>query len=235
MNSWNDDGVTTLPWMHADVIPPIRDVMALRYRLVPYLYTGMRQAALTDEPFIRPLFLDFPDDPAMVNRDDAFLFGDDLLVAPVLEAGARRRAVILPRHPGGWYEVDGGAHHPGGEQVEVEAPLGRPPLFLRAGAMLPLAVAAGDRPSTDDPGRELAIYGLPDRATAVLWEDDGDTADWRDGGTSIRFDLVRDGDDLVVSARAEGRGGATPPTVVLRAIHGQRLRIGACDGVILRL
>ncbi len=235
MNSWNSDEVTTLPWMHPEVIPQIRAAIDLRYRLVPYLYTGMRAAALADEPFIRPLFLDFPDDPAMTNRDDAFLFGDDLLVAPVLEQGARSRSVTLPRHPGGWYEVHDGRHHQGGTTVEVEAPLGRPPLFLKAGAMLPLAVAAGDRPSTDDPGRELAIYGTPERASAVLWEDDGVTADWRGGGTSIRFDLVRDGDELVIGARAEGPGGATAPVVTLRPVHGQALRIGRCDGVVLRL
>lgn len=235
MNSWNSDEVTTLPWMHAEVIPAIRAAIDLRYRLVPYLYTGMRAAALADEPFIRPLLLDFPDEPGAGTRDDVFLFGDDLLVAPVLEQGATRRRVALPVHPGGWYEVHDGRHHDGGTTVEVEAPLGRPPLFVKAGAMLPLAVAAGDRPTADDPDRELAIYGCPERAGAVLFEDDGVAADWRDGGTVIRFDLVREDDTLVVGARAEGAGGAALPEIRLRPMHGQTVRIGRCDGVVLRL
>ena len=62
MNSWKDNGVVNLPWMHESVIPQVRGAMTLRYRLMPYLYTQMWQASRRNEPVVRPLFYDFPND-----------------------------------------------------------------------------------------------------------------------------------------------------------------------------
>ena len=62
MNSWKDNGIVNLPWMHESVIPQVRDAMTLRYRLMPYLYTQMWRASRRNEPVVRPLFYDFPND-----------------------------------------------------------------------------------------------------------------------------------------------------------------------------
>ena len=82
----------------------------------------MRTAAAIGLPQMRPLFLAFPDDPMAWSVDDAFLFGPDLLVAPVTEAGARERDVYLPAGAH-WTDAWTGQEHQGGQAVTVAAPI----------------------------------------------------------------------------------------------------------------
>ena len=67
MNSWKDDGIVNLPWMHESVIPQVRGAMTLRYRLMPYIYTQMWRASRRNEPVVRPLFYDFPNDRQAIS------------------------------------------------------------------------------------------------------------------------------------------------------------------------
>ena len=105
----------------------------LRERLKPYLRTLMQAAHEKGTPVIRPLFYDFPGDAVCWQVEDQFLLGPDVLVAPLLEAGARSRRVYLPIGCA-WILAETGAPHPGGTVVEVEAPLASIPIFVRAGA-----------------------------------------------------------------------------------------------------
>ncbi|NGO71683.1 glycoside hydrolase family 31 protein [Streptomyces sp. SB3404] len=115
----------------------LADWLRLRERLRPYILDAMRAAHEEGLPVMRPLLLAFPDDPAAWEVADAYLFGPDLLAAPVLEAGAVRREVYLPRGAR-WTDAWSGAAYEGGRTVTVPAPLERMPLFLRDGARLPL-------------------------------------------------------------------------------------------------
>jgi alpha-glucosidase len=175
--------------MYPEMVPQVRQALSLRYRLMPYLYTQMWRASRDGTPAVRPLLYDFPQDATAVKTDDAFMLGPDVLVAPVLEEGAQDRSVYLPAHPGGWYDWHEKKHHAGGAIVTVAAPLGRLPLFVRAGALIPLGDEAGIGEL-----RELLVCGLVEGASGELYEDDGETADWRgNGATLIRF-RVRDGE-----------------------------------------
>ena len=115
--------------------------IALRERLKPYVLAVMREAHETGVTPMRPYLLEFPEDPKAWNVDDAFLFGRDLLVAPVLEAGARSWDVYLPKGAT-WRDAWTGEEHEGGRTVTVDAPLERIPLFLRDGAQLPITPVA---------------------------------------------------------------------------------------------
>ncbi|WP_432843024.1 glycoside hydrolase family 31 protein [Dactylosporangium sp. CA-092794] len=117
----------------AEVYAVLTRFLWLRERLRPYLHEQLR----TGLPLLRPLLLEFPGDPAAWDVDDAFLFGRDLLVAPVTAAGARERAVYLPAGAT-WTHTDSGTTFPGGRRVTVDAPLARIPLFLRDDARLPI-------------------------------------------------------------------------------------------------
>ena len=112
--------------------------IALRERIKPYVLEVMRDAQQTGRTPIRPLLLEFPEDPKAWSVDEAYLFGPDLLVAPVLEAGARSWNVYLPKGAG-WRDAWTGEEHEGGRTVTVDAPLDRIPLFLRDAARLPIA------------------------------------------------------------------------------------------------
>lgn len=210
MNSWNDDGVVNLPWMYPEMVPQVREAISLRYRLMPYLYTLMWRASRDGTPAIRPLLWDFPKDAIAAKADDAFMLGPDVLVAPVLEEAARERSIYLPEHEGGWYDWHDGKHFAGGAVATVAAPLGRLPVFVRAGALIPLG-----NPEGIDDQREVLVCGLVEGATGELYEDDGETVDWRGaGGTVIRF-RVRGGE---IAIEQEGADAPFVDRIAIRQI-----------------
>jgi alpha-D-xyloside xylohydrolase len=115
----------------------IKDLLFLRERLRPYILEQMQLAQKKGIPPMRPLFFDFFQDTQSFNVDDQFLFGSDLLVAPVLTEGAREREVYLPAGTS-WTDAWTGQILDGGQRLLAEAPLARIPLYVRAQAHLPL-------------------------------------------------------------------------------------------------
>jgi alpha-D-xyloside xylohydrolase len=111
--------------------------LKLRERLRPYVREAMRAAHERGTPVMRPLFHDFPEDARAWDIDDQYLFGDDLLVAPVLEAGARQRRVYLPEGAE-WTDPQTGLVHAGGQTLTLAAPLETIPVLLRNGRDLPI-------------------------------------------------------------------------------------------------
>ncbi|MFC9816857.1 glycoside hydrolase family 31 protein [Streptomyces virginiae] len=140
------------PWEFGpEVEEQARAAMAERERLRPYFVTLAHMARRTGAPYVRPVWWGAPEDRRLRDCEDSFLLGDALLVAPVLECGADRRAVRLPR--GRWYDTATGAAHEGPGQILLDAPQGRIPVLARAGAVLPVrsGSASGD-------GVELEVW-----------------------------------------------------------------------------
>jgi alpha-glucosidase (family GH31 glycosyl hydrolase) len=120
-----------------DVLPTWVRYSRLRTRLYPYLARAQRAYDRRGLPLMRALALAYPDDPQAVAREDEYLLGPDLLVAPVVEPGATSRRLYLPR--GRW--VDFWRRRTvlrGPAEVTVPAPIGRLPLLVRAGARIPV-------------------------------------------------------------------------------------------------
>ncbi|HEV3351985.1 MAG TPA: TIM-barrel domain-containing protein [Acidimicrobiales bacterium] len=150
------------PWAAAKgLIDAVRAHMRFRQRLMPYLYTVAWEATQHGRPPIRPLLWEDESDLRLASVDDAFFVGDDLLVAPVLDEGARTREVPLPS--GRWYPLDGDDPVEGGHNIEVPAPIDHTPVFVRAGAVIPM---------DEDGELTLHVYGTP--ARGVLYQDAGD-------------------------------------------------------------
>jgi alpha-D-xyloside xylohydrolase len=120
----------------------ITDLLHLRERIRPYIHEQMRLAARDGLPPMRPLFVDHPDDPGAWAVEDEFLFGPDILVAPVAEPGRRSRPVYLPAGAR-WVDVATGEVHEGGVTIEADAPIERIPVFLREGSTVPVVAGAG--------------------------------------------------------------------------------------------
>lgn len=176
------------PWSYGEPYETInRQVLERRYQLLPYLYSAVAQCAQDGAPIVRPLFLVDPADAALRAVDDAFMLGDVLLVAPVVEQGATRREVYLPR--GAWYEFDTGKLIDGARRVTVDAPLERLPLYVRAGKVLPLWPVmqyVGERPIEE---ARLRIYaGSSDTA---LYEDAGEGLAYQQGAFRWSFFTCR--------------------------------------------
>ena len=111
----------------------LKEYLFIRERLRPYVRSLMKEASEKGAPVMRPLFYDFPDDKKCWEIEDAYMFGPDLLVAPVMEAGVTTREVYLPVGTD-WVEAYTGKIYTGGSQVLAEAPLAIIPVFTRAGS-----------------------------------------------------------------------------------------------------
>ncbi|MFJ3924500.1 glycoside hydrolase family 31 protein [Streptomyces sp. NPDC090022] len=130
------------PWEFGEeVLEGARAVLAERERLRPYFVTLAHLARRTGAPYVRPVWWGAPEERSLRDCEDAFLLGDALLVAPVLEPGADRRAVRLPR--GRWYDTATEAAYEGPGQVLLDAPAGRIPVLARAGSVLPVRAPGG--------------------------------------------------------------------------------------------
>ena len=156
------------------VLPTWRRYAKLRTQLLPYLEAASQEYQRTAMPIVRHLALAHPDDPRAVRLQDQFLLGPDLLVAPVLEPGARSRRLYLPR--GEWIDLWRNARFDedagdlrlrraevvgGGQDVTVPAPLEELPMFVRAGSVLPLLPHTVD--TLADVGKGAGLVKLADR------------------------------------------------------------------------
>jgi alpha-D-xyloside xylohydrolase len=136
---WNQTGGPNEVWAFGDeAYEIIAGVLHMRERLRPYLHEQLDRASSDGLPAMRPLFVDFPGDERAWTVEDEFLFGPDVLVAPVLEAGARERDVYLPAGAS-WTHVWSGETHTGGAAFTQAAPLSEIPVYLRDGAAVPVA------------------------------------------------------------------------------------------------
>ena len=111
----------------------LRKFIDLRYRLRPYISKAMAQAHEKGAPVMRPLFFNFPGDKKAWDINDAYCFGDDLVVAPILEAGAVTRSVYLPEGTA-WIDTNSGIRWEGGQTVTADAPIDVIPVFAREGS-----------------------------------------------------------------------------------------------------
>ena len=158
--------------------------LQLRYRLLPYIYTVAHATATTGLPMVRPLILEYQNDPGSAMAKTEFMFGDDLLVAPVIWPGATNREVYFP--PSNWISYDEGFETPGVTNLIVAAPHDRIPLFVRAGTILPTApdmMYTGEKPW--DP-ITLNVWPKGD-STGSLYEDDDHTTAYIQGDSTTTF------------------------------------------------
>jgi alpha-glucosidase len=153
-----------------NVEPILRKFLELRYQLLPYTYTAVRESVETGLPIIRALWLHYPDDATAVACADQYLWGPDLLIAPVVEKGATTRRVYLPR--GAWHDYWTSQRVEGGREIERAVDLATMPIYVRAGAVLPTGPIKqyADQPS-DEP-LTLTVYPGAN-GTSTLYDDDG--------------------------------------------------------------
>jgi alpha-glucosidase (family GH31 glycosyl hydrolase) len=163
---------------NAAVEPVCRKYDNLRYQLMPYTYTITREARDTGLPLMRALWLQYPDDPQAVNLGDEYLWGRDLLIAPVVEKAATSRRVYLPA--GAWFDWWTNEKVQGGRWVDRPVDLETMPIYVRAGAVIPL-----------DPVRQYISQPVSEPATLrvypgangefTLYDDDGQSLDYLHG------------------------------------------------------
>ncbi|MBA3529259.1 MAG: DUF4968 domain-containing protein [Propionibacteriaceae bacterium] len=219
-------------WAWGDVIQDlVREAVQLRYRLLPYIYASFLRAAETGAPVQRPLVFDYQYDGAVRDLDDEYLFGPDLLVAPVVAAGMTARQVYLPA--GNWYDWHTDTPVGGSCFLSASTPMDRIPLYVRGGAVIPMwpeapTSTAGYHPSVVE--LHLFVPEVDGVYHSMLQEDDGLTLAALAGARyRTSFEVVLRGDRLTLRAEVDGEGypefarqefrlvvhGATPDSVLL--------------------
>ena len=174
------------------VVDACRKAMDLRYHLLPYIY----DLAHEELPILRPLVLEYPEDPVCKDLTDQFLLGDALLAAPVMTPGVTARAVYLPK--GTWYDYYTGKRYVGGKYILADAPLDRMPLFAKAGAVIPVSVG---KPQSTADITEVELEVFPGNGKMIHYTDDGESMEYSQGRIHV------------MEIRVKGR------TVTQRVIH----------------
>lgn len=209
------------PWQFGPEVEAIvREAVERRYRLIPYIYTYARRSYDTGLPMMRPLVLEYPEDKNALRAETQFLFGEELLVAPVLsESGSRE--VYLPE--GRWIDYnEPSRREPGGRWITVTAPLSKTPLWVREGAIIPTMPVM--QYIHEDPVYPIILDVYPHQAEAraefELYEDDGLTYDYETSSgsrTNFWVETRREGWRIGVDAReSEGYRPPAPRNLIFK-------------------
>ena len=188
------------PWVFGEEVMKIcRKAIRLRYQLLPYLYDLFRECEQTGLPIMRPLVLHYQDDPETVNLNGQFLMGENLLVAPVLEQGANKKLVYLPK--GKWYGFEDGREYQGGQYYMVDAPLDCCPMFVKEGAVIPTYEVMDHIPDEGYEALKLLVY--PGKGEYVHYQDNGADYAYQQGEYNL-YRVANDNGDVTITMDHEG-------------------------------
>lgn len=233
INNYNGAAIPDSSQLHNEQVETIcRKYLELRYRMLPYLYSTVHECATTGMPIMRALWLHYPDDPKAVACGDQYMWGKNVLVAPVVGKGSVTRQVYLPA--GGWYDFWTQERLEGAREVSRNVDLETMPLYIRAGSILPLGPVKQFTAEKVEQPLGLSVYPGAD-ASFLLYEDDGISFNYRKGEwMGIRMDWRESNRTLTLRLAAESR--MMPPlrrdlTVTL----GQETRPVVFDGRPLKV
>ncbi len=174
----------TEPWKYGEQVESnMRKMMNLRYRLLPYIYSSAWLVSQKGSTLMRPLVMDFSEDPLAVSQAYQYMFGKSILVAPVTAPNTNTWDVYLPKSTA-WYDFWTDKKYMGGQSVKAPAPTDKIPLFVKAGAIIPFGKEmqyTGEKPNDT---LEIRIYTGAD-GTFSLYEDEGDNYQYEKGMYTI--------------------------------------------------
>ncbi len=180
------------PWSFGEETEAIvKKYINLRYRLAPYIMNAVYATCEKGIPLMRPLFFDFPDDDEASMCDDQFLFGSSMMVAPVSRKGERSKQVYLPA--GVWYDFWTGDSVTGPAHITVSAPLGEIPLFVKAGAIIPVCdVSDYADIRFEDLFEKVTVIAFPGVSNEIVYRDElGKGYSYEPLEVSLQYDDVK--------------------------------------------
>jgi len=197
-------------WRFGDTVETVsRQYLELRYRLLPYIYSIAADVTQRGGALMRPLVFDFAGDPRALAETHVYMFGRALHVAPVFEAGATTWPVYLPPSPGGWYDFWTGERRTGGDTHQVDAPLPRLPLHVRAGSIVPMGPVVQSTAEATNAALEVRVYPGRD-GKFTLYGDNGLDYAYENGGRTLTPMVWNDqAGELTIGARS-GRFDGMP-------------------------
>ena len=225
IHSVNTDNTVTEPWMYSGMKDYIRTAIKLRYSMSPYLYSLEYRAHKTGLPIMQPMFMVFQNDSNTYNEGVDFMWGDSLLVANVVEKGAEIRAVYLPDTGDKnirFYDYYTRNEYEGGQTIKVPVDISSIPMFIKSGAIIPMA---GNELNNlmNDKVDSLHIIMAPDiDSSFTIYDDDGKTNDYKNG-SYLKTDIsVKAGAKTYIDFEYEGSYENTAETIELDVIHREK-------------
>ena len=202
----------------------VRHFMKLRYELLPYIYTTAWQTTQTGVPIVRPMIWHQPNDERFAEMFTQYYFGNDLIVAPVTEAGLKRLDVELPT--GVWYHLWTGSRHMGGKSLQLQLALESIPVFARGGSIIPRVPTVNNTELYSS--RELFLHTyLPDGDGVLkgqMFEDDGKTFGTDTSGAfellSFEGSISNGTINLELSKTGDGWAGMPESRMVELVVYG---------------
>ncbi|MGB3462315.1 MAG: TIM-barrel domain-containing protein [Rhodanobacter lindaniclasticus] len=224
------------PWVYGPVAEQAATAaIRLRYALIPYIYSYEYARHVDGIGLVRPLLFDWPHDPNVANDVDSWLFGDYLLVSPVVQQGQTEKRIYLPA--GTWLDWFSGKSYPGGQTITLAVDATHwsdIPLFVREGAIIPTQPVqdyVGQKPVT-----EISIDAFPtdQRTSFDYYDDDGSTYAYEHGAYFRQPLSLQQHDDTVTFETARPSGSFQPALrSYLLKIHGHAAQGVSLDGKAL--
>lgn len=217
IHSASSDNSVTEPWMYSGHTKYIRDAIKLRYSFIPYFYSLLWEAHKEGTPIMRPMFMEFQQDPKCYNEGVNFMLGRDLLVATVIEPGQTVREVYLPKGCN-WYDFYTRERYEGGTTLKIPVDLASIPLFVRGGAIIPMT--EGINSINKEKTTLLKLLITPDiKSSTIIYDDDGVSCDYKNGAyLEIKVD-VTPGERLLIDITKTGNYKNTIKTTILDVVN----------------
>ena len=193
------------PWaFDEEVIDITRKFVNLRYQLLPYLYTMFWQYIEEGIPMLKPLVYYDQEDIQTHYRNDEFVFGNQILVCPILEPNALGRRMYIPR--GHWYNYWTNEKVQGGKEIWVDTKFDQIPIFVKAGAIIPKYPVQQYVGELEFDELTLDIYYKEGKEKSVVYEDAQDGYDYKKGRYSfLSFQITGKENELIVQLHKEGK------------------------------
>lgn len=221
IHSTNIDNTVTEPWMYSNCKEYIREAISFRYQMIPYLYSLMERAHESGLPIMEPMCSAFQQDENCYDEGVDFMFGDSLLVANVVEKGAKTRKVYLPKGET-FYDFYTREAYEGGQIIEIPVDLGSIPLYVRSGAMIPMALNKMDNLMKQQTTGISLLCAADKDSAFTLYEDDGATMDYEKGVYLKTRISMKAGEKTVLTFTNEGSYETKVEDMQIDMIHREK-------------
>lgn len=218
IHSTNTDNTVTEPWMYSDLKDDIRKAIEFRYQLSPYLYSLTERAHETGLPIMEAMCSAFQNDPKCYDEGVNFMFGDSLLVANVVEKGATTRSIYLPEGDT-FYDFYTRQPYTGGQTIEIPVTISSIPLFVRSGAIVPMATNKLNNLCTQQATGISILCAADKDGKFCLYEDDGVSMSY-EKGEYLKTDITMTvGERTYLDFKQEGNYRTAVETMYIDMIH----------------
>lgn len=191
------------PWVFGETTLSIyRKYLKLRYRFIPYLYDEFYRETQTGLPVMRPLVLNYENDPHVYNMNDEYMVGEDILTAPVVQEGQTKRAVYLPE--GEWIDFWNGVEYAGRNTILVDAPIDKLPLFIKKNTILPWGKEVSH--ISDEPDESMTFRVFGKKGKYVHYQDNGTDFKYQKGEYNLYKVKVNKDGSVKVKLEKHGFG-----------------------------